>query len=229
MTRIAIVQSNYLPWFGYFQLIKMVDKFVLFDNVQYTERDWRNRNRIKTAQGTTWLTIPIENNSLRGRLICEIEAKGKEWGESHLEIIRRNYSRARFFDEVFPVVTDLFGKFKKLSMLTEINEVSINYISELLSIRTKILPARYKLPPELDANDKLIYICKKENASFYLSGPKAKSYLNVEKFRSNAVQFGFIEYASLEYPQPWGNFVSNLSIIDVLFNLGIEHTREKLK
>jgi hypothetical protein len=207
----------------------MVDHFILFDNVQYTERDWRNRNRVKTAQGITWLTVPIKDNSIRNKRIYEIEIDGAEWISSHLELIRRNYTRAKFYDEVYPLVIKLFEEFQGRFLLSDINEISINYIANLLKIQTNITAARFEFPTEFDSNEKLIYLCMKYNADFYLSGPSAKAYLDKDMFQRNSIQLGFVEYMTLQYHQPWGEFVPNLSILDALFNVGIAKVREVLK
>src|SRR3981081_3816911 len=107
--RVAIVQSNYIPWRGYFDLIASVDEFILLDDVQYTRRDWRNRNRIKTPSGTRWLTIPVEVRGRYTQRICDTRVADKEWAKRHWERIRQNYKHAPGMDALGGFVEDLYA------------------------------------------------------------------------------------------------------------------------
>jgi WbqC-like protein family len=229
VTKLAIVQSNYIPWIGYFQLINSVDIFVLFDNVQYTNRDWRNRNKIKTPQGAVWLTIPIKGTSNRLQLISETEVQGLGWVASHLETIRRNYSRSAYFDEIFPKLERMYNSFEAFTNLSLINEFSLKFLCKMLEIKTRIIAARDKFPEHYDANQKLISICQNCEANIYVSGPKAKSYIDEKLFEESGIKIEYIEYRLQNYTQLWGDFEPNLSLIDSLFNAGLLQTQEMIK
>jgi hypothetical protein len=128
--RVAISQSNYIPWRGYFDMIASVDYFVLYDSVQYTKGDWRNRNIIKTPQGGDWITIPVENQSLT-QLIDEtqISRTKSNWNIKHLKILRQNYSKSKYFNSVFPWLENIYlNKLNELTRLTDINEILIKEI-----------------------------------------------------------------------------------------------------
>lgn len=106
--RIAILQSNYIPWKGYFDMIAAVDEFILYDDMQYTRRDWRNRNQIKTPQGVQWLTVPVRVKGKYDQTIRETEIDGIDWAGTHWKIIAQNYRRAPRFEEVAAVFEPLY-------------------------------------------------------------------------------------------------------------------------
>lgn len=216
----AVVQSNYIPWLGYFDLIKSVDTFVLYDNVQYTNRDWRNRNRIKTAQGIKWLSIPVESGEIGRRNIKDIRVFDSSWSHNHLETIRRNYSKAEFFDECFPTLRDLYNSISKSLYLSEINEFLLREICRLLEIRTEIVVARFDFDNTLTANEKLIEICKLFKSNMYVSGPAARAYLNEDEFSGQGIGVQYFQYRNRVYKQLWGDFQPGLSVVDELFNSG---------
>lgn len=134
--RIAIVQSNYLPWKGYFDLIASVAEFVLFDDFQYTRRSWRNRNRIKTPQGVRWLTVPVAASPQRGTKISDVRIASPDWAEQHLKTLRMAYRRAPYFDEVFGLIEQAVSGGP--THLSELNAALIRRICEYLGISTTI-------------------------------------------------------------------------------------------
>ena len=177
MKKIAILQSNYIPWKGYFDLINMVDEFIFYDEVQYTKNDWRNRNKIKTPQGIQWLTIPVRQESLDQK-IKDTKISDKKWNIKHWRTISQNYSKAKYFKDYKDIFEELYLTCDE-EYLSEINYKFITTINEILEIKTKL---RWSSEFELvdGQTEKLLGICKDCNADIYLSGPAAKDYFNEE-------------------------------------------------
>ncbi len=219
MKKVAIVQSNYIPWKGYFDLIGLVDEFVILDSVQYTKRDWRNRNRIKTANSLLWLTVPVLSKGKYKQLIQDVELLGHEWQYKHWKSIEVSYRKSKYFDEVSNFLKPLYldNEFK---LLTDLNTKFIVEISDYLNLKTKIKNSSNFFASK-DKNQRLIDILKKLNADIYFSGPSAKSYINEEEFKQNDIQIYWMNYSNYPiYDQLWGEFVHEVSIIDLLFNCG---------
>ena len=230
MKTVAIVQSNYIPWKGYFDLIAAVDEFILYDDVQYTRRDWRNRNRIKTPLGLQWLTVPVKSKGKYNQLIRETEIDGTEWAESHWKTLQQNYRRAPYFDEVAAILEPLYRQ-RFYSHLSELNKLLIETVCEYLNITTKISDSRdYNL---IDGQTKrLADLCVQAKAQVYVSGPAAKDYLDEREFASRSIDVTWFDYSDYpEYPQLWGEFVHGVTILDLLFNCGQEspHAMKFLK
>lgn len=215
MKKIAILQSNYIPWRGYFDMIQKVDTFVIYDEVQYTKNDWRNRNRIKTPQGTQWLTIPVKQKFLDQK-IFETEVVDQKWRRKHLNSIKGNYAKAPYFNQFIGILEQLYEGDEIL--LSEINKRFLLKMCELLDIKTQIIDSR-ELNLKGDRNERLLDACKKLNATTYLSGSAAQSYLNLGLFKSNKINVEWMDYAHLlEYPQILPPFDNSVSIIDTLLN-----------
>lgn len=217
MKRIAISQSNYIPWIGYFEIIASVSDFVFLDNVQYTRRDWRNRNQIKTPQGKMWLTIDVKVPRNKD-LIENTEFSNNEWKSIHLEAIRRNYRRTKFFDSIFPEIQEMYYGFDGLS-LSSFNQHLIRDISTRLGINTKFHNAG-DFMTSTNKSHKLFEICRSLQASTYVSGPSAKDYLDVILFSKNNISIEWFEYSNFKYAQLWGEFQRNVSVLDPILNNG---------
>ena len=219
MKKVAILQSNYIPWKGYFDLIGCVDEFVILDSVQYTKRDWRNRNRIKTANSLLWLTVPVLSKGKYKQLIKDVELLGDDWQYKHWKSIEVSYRKSKYFDEVSNFLKPLYldNEFK---LLTDLNTKFIVEISDFLNLKTKIKKSTNFFASK-DKNQRLIDILKELNADIYFSGPSAKSYINEEEFKQNDIQIYWMNYCDYPiYDQLWGEFVHEVSIIDLLFNCG---------
>ena len=218
MKKIAILQSNYIPWMGYFDLIASVDEFIIYDSMQYTKRDWRNRNIIKTPQGNQWLSVPVHSKGQYFQSIFDTKIDGEKWQIDHWKAISMNYAKAPFFNEI----SMLIEPFYKLhySHLSELNKSLILEICKYLDIQTNILDSSdYEL--EGDKSEKLLNICIQSGANSYLSGPSAKEYLDLEIFQNNEIQVEWFNYDNYQpYPQLWGDFQPGVSILDLLFNCG---------
>ena len=219
MKKVAILQSSYIPWKGYFDLIGLVDEFVILDSVQYTKNDWRNRNRIKTANSLLWLTIPVLSKGKSKQLIKDVELSGHKWQYKHWKSIEFSYRKSKYFDEVSNFLKPLYldNEFKSLS---DLNTKFIVEISDYLNLNTKINNSSNFFASK-DKNQRLIDILKKLNADIYFSGPSARSYINEEEFKQNDIKIFWMNYSDYPiYDQLWGAFVHEVSIIDLLFNCG---------
>lgn len=218
MKKIAILQSNYIPWKGYFDIIKMADVFVFYDEVQYTKNDWRNRNQIKTPNGLSWLTIPVLQNSLNQK-INETVVSQSNWNKKHWNSITCNYSKAPFYKKLEGEFQQLYYSIETQN-LSEINQIFIKKIANFLKIETDIIDST-ALNLIGDKNERLIDAVKKLNGTHYISGPSAKSYLDVNKFESESIQVEWVDYNGYpEYSQLYGDFKHNVSMLDVIFNEG---------
>ncbi|WP_258035076.1 WbqC family protein [Pseudomonas putida] len=220
--KVAVVQSNYIPWKGYFDLIRSVDAFVLYDDVQYTRRDWRNRNKIKTAQGEHWLTIAVKNRGRYEQLINEVEVSDADWAAQHWKTIEMSYRRAPCFAQMEAPLRALFEQAAKLQHLSSINHLLIAGLCPLLGIHTPLYRSE-DLPGADGRNERLIQLCLALGASEYLSGPAASCYMDEAAFAAAGLDVSYMNYAGYpEYPQMYGEFAHALSVIDLLFNTGAD-------
>ncbi|OAB63467.1 hypothetical protein AY599_17280 [Leptolyngbya valderiana BDU 20041] len=219
--KVAILQSNYIPWKGYFDLIASVDEFILYDDMQYTRRDWRNRNKIKTPNGLQWLTIPVKVKGRYYQRIRDTEIDGVDWTESHWMSLCQNYRRAPYFSEVAHHLESLLLG-AEYTHLHVINKRMIEWICHFLGIEVKISCSwDYKLIG--NKTERLVNLCKQANATEYISGPAAKTYVDGSIFSDNEIKLTWFSYEGYpEYPQLWGDFVHEVSILDLLFNCGYD-------
>ena len=215
--RVAVIQSNYLPWRGYFDIIQDVDVFVFYDDVQYSVNDWRNRNRVKTANGIAWLTVPIGNQN--DRRICDVEIRSTDWSRKHWLTIEQSYKRAAHF----PRYADFFrGVYEKTwTSLSELNQVLITSIArDFLGIGTEFRDSR-EFAPEGRKADRLLGLLTRLGATEYVSGPAARSYIDPAPFEKAGIRIEWKDYSAYpEYPQLNGAFAPNLSIVDTLMCCG---------
>ena len=218
--KIAISQSNYIPWRGYFDMINQCDCFVLYDEVQYTRRDWRNRNKIITPQGPQWLTIPVEAKGKYDQKISETLISSDDWATKHWNTIERNYKKAACFDSFGPFFASLYERGSKIKNLSELNELFITEICDVLRIDTTLRQSsEFELPD--DRNDRLISICQDLGANVYLSGPAAKCYLDETQFAAKGIEVEWMTYPGYpEYQQRFGEFEGGVSIVDAILNAG---------
>ncbi len=218
--KVAILQSNYIPWKGYFDIVSNVDIFIFHDDIQYTKDDWRNRNKIRTIKGSEWLTIPCGRNEKR--LICEVSLADHSWQKKHWKKLNENYGGAPYYN----LYRDFFAYFylqHNWSNLSELNQLMIKKVStELLGIETKFHDSReYKLT--LSKGKRIKELLYKVGASHYLSGPSAKNYLDVAGLKNSGIDVEWMSYDGYPaYPQQFSGFDHYVSIIDLLFNVGPE-------
>jgi WbqC-like protein family len=217
--RIAIVQSNYIPWRGYFDLIDSVDEFVLLDDAQYTKRDWRNRNRIKTAQGTRWLSIAVQVSGRFTQRICDTRVADERWATSHWLTIRQAYAKAPHFEAEAPLIEELLATASS-PLLSEINRHLLSGLCDRLGITTPLTPSM-ELDPQGTKSERLLNICLKTNGTTYVSGPAARAYLDEERFRQQGVNVAWFEYGLYpEYDQVHPPFDGHVSVVDLLLCAG---------
>ncbi|MCC2606121.1 WbqC family protein [Planctobacterium marinum] len=225
-TVVSIVQSNYLPWKGYFDIIAASDVFVFMDNVQYTNRDWRNRNKIKTSNGMQWLTVPCGSNV--SRLICEVEISDKQWQKKHFNSIYHAYSKAPYFGRYVEFLKTVYFE-KSWRNLSDLNQYLTKTIArEFLSIETKLTDSG-RFSNNLGSSQRLLEIVKANGGQVYLSGPAAKDYLDVSMFQRAGVEVQWMDYSNYPlYPQLHGEFQHQVTILDLLFHCG-SNAREFLR
>ena len=219
MKKIAILQSNYIPWKGYFDLINMVDEFVLYDDMQYTRRDWRNRNKIKTPQGLKWLTIPVDVKGKYYQKINETLVSDASWSIKHWKTIAQFYSNAKFFKYYSELFED-FYMYNERQSLSSINAGLIGIINSILGIKTKItFSSDYALLG--GKTEKLLGICKQSGADVYLSGPSAKEYFDDTLAEEMGIKVEWMDYSGYpEYCQLYDGFEHGVSVLDLIFNQG---------
>ena len=199
----------------------MVDVVVLYDEMQYTKRDWRNRNKIKTANGIQWLSIPVQVKGKFHQKINETNTTGNEWRQKHWNTILHNYKKAPFFDDFIDELEVLYLSSDE-SNLSLINRTFTEKICSWLGINTEI---RWSREFELigEKSEKLLNVCLQLGATEYFAGPLSKNYLQTELFDENGISVNWIDYSGYpEYPQLHGSFEHGVSVLDLLFNTGPE-------
>jgi hypothetical protein len=215
---VAVLQSNYLPWKGYFDLIGDVDLFVFYDDVQYTKNDWRNRNRIKTAQGLRWLTVPVGAHI--HRRVFEVEIPDPRWQAVHWKTLQQCYARAPHFARYAPFFEEVYLG-RAWTNLSALNQFLIKTIAaDFLGLRTRFADSRdWSLPGTKGA--RLLALLERLGASAYVSGPAARSYLDERAFAAVGIAVSWKSYDGYpEYPQLHPPFEHQVSVVDLLFHLG---------
>lgn len=218
MTTVAIIQSSYIPWKGYFDIINDADIFIFLDDVQYTKSDWRNRNKIKNSQGVQWLTIPVGSHI--DKLIKEVKLPQNKWKENHYKSIYHNYSKSPFFSKYEDYLYHIYFE-KEFKYLSEFNQYVIKLISkEILNIKVEFIDSSiFKVEGRKD--DRLIELIKQVNGTEYISGPSAKNYIQEEKFLNSGIKLLYKDYSGYpEYPQLYPPFTHQVSVLDLIFNTG---------
>ena len=216
MKKVAILQSNYIPWKGYFDMINMVDEFILYDDVQYTRSDWRNRNKIKTPKGTAWLTIAVGKHYEK---INETKISDLQWAKSHWATLKQVYGKAPAFKEY----KDPFEEFylnNTEEYLSQINYKLINIVNEILGIQTKISwSTDYDLIEGKTA--RLVNLVQQAGGSEYISGPAAQDYLEEDLFEKENIKVVWMDYSGYpEYNQLFPPFEHGVTVLDLIFNEG---------
>ena len=218
MTQVAIIQSCYIPWKGYFDIINDVDIFIFLDDTQYTVRDWRNRNRIKMPTGESkWLSLPVLGG--RNQLICEaLIDNSQSWRKTHLTTLNHSYGKSSYFELYFPALEKIYGE--PNLHLSELNRKLTSQISEWLGINTKFFNS-VDLRVGGHKDDKLIGLVKAVGGCGYVSGPAARAYIVAEKFSAENISLRFHNYSGYpEYPQISDPFDHFVSVLDLLFMIG---------
>lgn len=220
MRKVAVLQSNYIPWKGYFDIIHDVDLFIFHDDLQYTKNDWRNRNKIKTTNGAQWVTIPVGTSEKR--LIIDVKMNDTKWQKEHWNKIKQAYAKAPYFHKYSDFLKEVYLG-KEWEYLYELDRYLIQKIShEFLGITTKFADSR-DFETTGSKHEKLLSLLKSAGADYYVSGPAAKDYIVAEDYAKNNIELVWKDYSNYpEYPQMYGDFDPNVSILDLLFHVGEE-------
>jgi hypothetical protein len=215
---LAILQSNYIPWKGYFDIIGLCDEFILFDDAQFTKNDWRNRNQIKTQNGLQWLTIPVQHGSLSQK-IKDTKVADLRWPRKHWNAIVGSYARAVHFSDYRDRLEELFLGCEE-EYLSRVNYRFLTALCTMLGIQTKI---SWSMDYELleGKTERLVELCRQTGSQIYLSGPAAKDYVQEELFREAGIELRWMDYSGYpEYRQLHGPFVHGVSALDLILNEG---------
>ena len=216
--KVAIHQPNYLPWIGFFDKLDQVDKFVILDKAHHSKSGFLNRNKIKTPQGSFTLTVPLKN---KGVPINELQiADNSNWQASHWKTIEAFYKKCPFWNNYKEGFEQLYKrKWKKLASL---NIALIEHINALLTITTETLLESDFQTDFGSGNSRNVNITSHLNGDVYLSGTGARVYNDINEFNAHNITLVYQDFNHPKYPQRWGEFLSNLSIVDMLFNCGPE-------
>ena len=215
--KVGIIQSNFLPWRGYFDFIREVDLFILHDDLQYTKGDWRNRNKIKTARGLEWITVPV-NYKNTSQIIEETTVDySTPWAKKMLNRIREVYRTAPHFETYFAQLTDLL--LEPAATISDLNLRLLRWACSHLEINTPIKFSR-EFHPQGAKTERLVGILKQVDATVYLSGPAAQSYLVPELLEGEGIKLEYKKYNYPEYQQLYPPFEPYVSVIDLLFMTG---------
>lgn len=217
--KVAIMQPTYLPWVGYFALMKSVDIFIILDSVQFSKRSWQQRNQIKTESGPKWLTVPVISKGKMEQLITDVQIDhSNKFPENHINMIKQNYKKSKFFNNYSE---DLFNILrKKHKNLSSLSIDLILLIRELLGIKTTI---KYSsdFSTKGSKDELLAELCEHVGATEYISPPGSKVYLDKSvSFVRRNISVTYFDYKHIEYNQLHGGFAEYMSAIDLLFNYG---------
>ena len=218
MKKGIITQSNYIPWKGFFHSLANVDVFVIYDDMQYTRRDWRNRNKLITSNGPKWLSIPVDIKGCYFIKIKDVTIHSNGWKKDHLNFIQNNYRRAPGFKEHFPKIEQLFINAPS-KYLTDVNEFFIRELNKLLGINVEIRRSSEFILAE-EKTERLLNICIDIGVDKYYSGPAAKVYMEESVFTNKNILVEYWDYSNFKtYNQLWDGFEHGVSVLDLMFNV----------
>jgi len=218
---IAVHQPQFMPWLGYFDKMDRADCFVMLDNVQYKKNEWQNRNRIKTAQGAQWLTVPVKYR-FPAKILEVAVNQTVNWRHKHLQALRTNYSRAPYWEKACGFFEDFYAR--HWEDLVAVNRASIEWLREELGIATELRIASDMVLSE-EPTQRLVDICRTVGGDAYLAGADARKYMDPERFAEAGIEVVSQEYQHPVYPQLFGDFISHLSALDLVLSCGPESGR----
>ncbi len=227
---IAIMQPTYLPWIGYFNMIDKVDEFVFLDDVQLVKRSWGVRNRVKSSNGELLLTVPIKKTKSRAETLYSnaIINYEEQWVKKHLNTLKFSYTKAKYFNEIFVFIREILER--NTNIIGKLNIEIIKEISSKIGIKTKFFISSELTNIEGIKDERLVSICKNRKATHYLSAIGSAAYIEYESsggaFSKKNVQLNYYNYKHPVYEQLYGDFISNMSIVDLLFNYGFSNSLE---
>jgi hypothetical protein len=214
---VAIHQPQFMPWLGFFDKMDRADAFVVLDNVQFKKNEWQNRNRIRTAQGTMWLTVPV-SFSFPDRIGEVLVSNQTNWRHKHLQALRTNYSRAAAWEHLAAALEGLYAS--DYTALTAVNQVSMDWLCSQLDVSTQRLLASDLPDLSEQPTQRLVDICQHLGADTYLAGAGGRGYMDMDCFERAGIHVIFQEYGHPVYTQLFGEFVSHLSALDLVLNCG---------
>ena len=214
--RVAIHQPQYLPWLGYLDKLDRTDVFVLLDTVQFKKNEWQNRNRIRTAQGWQYLTVPVLHEF--PQRLDQVRINNQtDWRRKHQTALETHYRRAPYYDRYAPAFRALFSR--DWERLAPLNVEVIRVLTEAFEIRTRLVEAS-RFSARDDQTGRLVDLCKSLRADRYLAGDGGRAYMNLGEFEEAGISVEFQEFAHPEYAQVYAPFIAGMSAIDLLFNCG---------
>lgn len=217
--RVGVIQSDYIPWRGYFDFIDDVDLFIFYDDLQYSKGSWRNRNKIKTTTGVKWISVPIKHGRLL-KSICETSIDhSQNWQEKHLNQLHANYMKSPFVNDAMGILKEGLS-FEDIT-ISELNIRLIRLVCAYLQIDTPMVMS-FDYVVTGTKTERLINLLNKVGATVYLSGPTAKEYLDENLFRKHGIRLEYKSYDYIPYPQLWGEFAGNVTVLDLIANTGME-------
>lgn len=220
--KIAILQPNYIPWKGVFDLISRVDVFVFYDDVQYTVKDWRNRNKIKSANGELWLTVPVIHKGRRDQLIKDAEIDNTtNWQQSHYKSLVSSYKKAPFFQEYHFILEEIYLN-KQWDSISDLDIYATKRIAEILGIQVEWYRSSDLGCEGTKEGSKVVQICQKLKCDYFINGPASKGFMDEDLFRSEGIVLEYIEYDYSEYKQLYPPFNPYVSVLDTIFHCGKE-------
>lgn len=216
--KIGILQPGYLPWLGFFEQMYHSDVFIIYDDVQYDKHGWRNRNRIKTANGVQWLTVPVLSSGKNKPLIRDIRINNStNWRKKHLASITANYSKALYFQDYISIFQEVLNR--EWDYLFDLDMTFIELLCGVLGLERKVVYSSELNVPG-DRIMRLINICKYFGADVFYEGQAGKAYLDEELFKNEGITIEYQDYQHPVYQQLYGDFEPYLSVVDLLFNEG---------
>jgi len=215
---VVILQSNYIPWKGYFDLMHDADEFILYDCRQYTRQDWRNRNQVKAEEGPRWLTIPVVGKF--GQRIDETEIASRGWASSHWKTLVQLYRKTPHFRTYADQIEGLYRTAADERMLSTVNRIFLEGIGNILGSNTRLRWSSEFSIAE-GKSEALLALIRASGASRYVSGPAARNYIAIELFEQARIELSFKSYDGYpEYPQQYPPFAHGVTVLDLLFNVG---------
>jgi hypothetical protein len=220
MATLVVLQPSYLPWLGFFDQVRRCDYFVFYDDVQYDKNGWRNRNRIKTAAGPVWLTVPVRTRGRMGQAINEVEIVNTiSWARKHLKTVEEAYAHAPHCAAYLQPLAELLQR--RWQHLVDLNIAVIGLMCGWFGLDRPMMRVS-ELGIGGDRNSRLLALCRHFGADTYLSGNAAQAYLDHSQFAAHGIHIEWQNFRHPEYPQQHGPFVSHLSALDLVLNVGEE-------
>ena len=215
---VSIMQPGYIPWLGFFELMRRVDVFVIYNDVDYDSESWRNRNRIRTQQGSCWLTVPVKTKGRHGQKIMEVEIDNcHNWRKRHRKSLLQHYHYAPYLNQIIPFFDKLYAQ--EWNLLQDLDMAIILFLKDYFGIPTKLLYSSDLRGPG-QKTERLVSLCLELHATTYISANGAHDYLQTEQFDQACIKVEFQNYEHPIYPQQYDGFISHLSVVDLVFNCG---------